>query len=155
MVKKHKCLDKKVNNKFKSEKEFFDSLTFVKPCDLRDETTLTDDAITFCKTVLGLFDGVKDFIPNQDKLALSLYRLGACEYNKAAKKFLEMKVVQVEELVTFDRNIQFPLSVFTQILNTSTKSYEWAWNLMQSTDLFKLWIDTQDKEKTTNSGLTM
>ena len=155
MAKKRKCLDNHVDGKFKNEKEFFMSLAFVKPCDLRDETTMSDDAIKFCKTILGLFDHVKDFIPNQDQLALKLYRLGACEHNKAARKFIEMKGVRVEDLITIDRNIQFPLSVFTQILNTSNQSYEFFWNLMQSTDLFKSWINAQSTEHTIDNGLTM
>ena len=132
------------------QEEFFAQLATVQPCDLRSEKTLHSDAVEFCKKIFTVFETAKDFVPNHDRLALNLYRKGACEYNKAAEKFVEMKGARVEDLLKIQGNIQFPLSAFTQILNTSDQAYQFAWMKMQS-GLLTEWLNAQ---KTVEMGLT-
>ena len=130
---------------FKNEEEFFEELKKIKPCDLRDENTKIKDAVEFCQAVLKCFDAA-GFLPDQDKLALALYRMGACEYGKAAKHLLPIKDAYLRDVLTAKNNVQFPLSVFSQILNTEPDSYEYGWAKAKDVWISN-WLNTQ-KEQT-------
>ena len=130
---------------YESELEFFEDLKDIQPCDLRDNNTRETDAVKFCKEIMECFVRSSKFTPNQDKLALLLYRLGACEYDKAAKKFLGLEPSSIGVSLNEKNNIEFPLSVFTQILNTSESSYKYGWAKAMD-GWIEDWLKTQEDE---------
>ena len=110
----------------RNEEEFFKALSEITPCDLRDSKTTIKAALVFCTQVLSYFERAT-FRPDQDKLELSLYHMGACEYKKAAEHLLPIKNAYIEDILKAKNNVQFPLVVFSQILNTEPDSYEYGW----------------------------
>jgi len=134
---------------YATEEEFFEELKKIKPCDLRDDETKLRDAVEFCKQIMTAFIKAENIYPNQDRLALILYRLGACEYKKASKKFLSDKA-SLGELLKSQNNIGFPLSAFTQILNAKPGSYECGWSKIteggQECSWAAEWVSAQEKE---------
>lgn len=116
---------------FHSEEEVFEALKKIKPCDLTSNKTSVEDAVRFCKEVMTVLLKCEDLCPNHRKMEEALTALGACRYDDANKKF-KTDAEKLSEVLTKKDNIEFPLSVLTQIIGSSYNSYKFG--LQRATD---------------------
>lgn len=139
---------------FENEQEMFTVMKYLKHCNLASEKTELSDAVEFCKTIFECFLRAEHFTPNHEKLELSLYRLGACKYNDAANKFIANGDASIGELLSSVDDIGFPLSAFSQILDTSDSDYRLGWSKLmdggKDNSWVSEWLNTQyNKERAT------
>ena len=135
---------------FKDEEELFEALGEVEPCDLRDEKTTTEDAVKFCKGVMTCLARAENLVPNKDRLAAALYRLGACEYKKAPAKFLVIENATVGMTLEAKNNIQFPLSAFSQLLSAKQSTFIVGWEKVVEGGKYSwanTWLESQQQKE--------
>jgi len=126
-------------NKFKSEEEFFAELDKVKKCNLQSSETSLPEAFAFCEKILDCITRMP-YCPDHDRLALALYRKGACNHNDAAKIFIP-KDLPMEDMTKLTNNIQVPLAFFTHILTPDHNDYKYSWD--RGCALAEVWLETQ------------
>ncbi len=118
--------------KIETEEDIFKALKQIKPCDLTDENTTIEDAVEFCKDIMMVFVEAAELDlppPNQLRLVDTLKQLGACTYDNAAGQFkTDGKTLQIKA----PNNVEFPLSFFSQIIGTTSRSYRYGY--LKATD---------------------
>ena len=112
---------------FHSKEEAFEALSAIKPCDLTSNETKLEDAVNFCKEVMTVLIKCEDLRLDHKELETALTNLGACTIDNASKKF-RTNARTIGDILTKKNNIEFPLSVFTQIIGTSDESYRYGFS---------------------------
>lgn len=85
-----------------------------------------------------------------------LKTLGCCKYKDAADKFAVSYNVSdnIDKMIKSENNIEYPLFVFSQLLDVDKKSFVGNLRRMtmtgESKSLCGKWLETQEKAKTKN-----
>ena len=115
---------------YKSFDEALLDLTSIDPCDLTSKQTSQQEAVAFCKKVMTILLRCEklSFKDKQiQELSETLKTLGATTYENANEKFIADKK-KFGEAVLSKGDIQFPLSVFTNIIDNNPESFRYGFS---------------------------
>ena len=128
---------------YHSLNEALNALKEVKPVDLRNGTTSIEEAVTFCQEVLLILQKSSDLslTPEQQKqYSEALKAIGCVNYNDAHKSYKTATKNNIGALLQEENNIEFPLSAFTQLIDTTPDSFEYGMSKLTDGDLQYSWI---------------
>ena len=132
---------------YSSQEELFNDLKKIEYCDLRSDKTAVKDAVKFCVNVMRCFAMAEYIVPNQEKLQVALYKLGACEYNRANPKFLPIEDSRIVNVLDKKDNIQFPLGAMNQVFGSSSYNFSANWERIVEggkDSWAQIWLTAQD-----------
>lgn len=118
--------------------------------DLTSNKTEIKQAVNFCKKVFAIIMGCKHFdFTDEDitKMSNTLKEIGCVKHNDAASKFISNNHNSLSDVIELPNNIEFPLSLFSQLIDTNSNSFTFAISLATDGDemsWINSWIDAQD-----------
>lgn len=127
---------------FHSVDEALLALSDVEPCYLFHFNTTHEDAIRFCKEIMDIIQRCQDlhFEPEQQKEFSSMLTiLGASGNDKLAEKFISGET-SIGALMNTKNNIEFPASVFDQLIDADINKFNFNLSLVTDGGLKNSWI---------------
>ena len=143
---------------FHSVDEALLALSDVKPCLLSSPNTSHADAMRFCKEVMEIILKCEDLHFNSEQqaaLSATLLLLGARKSEQLNDKFRTSEG-NIGTLMNSKNNIQFPVAVFDQLIETKESTFNFGLSKVTEGGLKNSWIGQwleaqKEKEKTLNN----
>jgi hypothetical protein len=156
----------KIEEKERKEFEFgttteaIDTLKKVKEIpSLKTDKASFKEAVDFCKDVTLVIAkmGQLHFSNDEQKeISELLKQKGACKTKELNKKFIGVKgKPTIGELIDLPNNIQFPVCLFDQLIDTKPDTFDFGLSYMNGgckKSWVCEWLNAQDKSKNTDSG---
>ena len=143
---------KHIKPQFDNVDEALIALSQIEPANLCSEKTPHYQAVTLCKKVMKVIEKCKHLTFSTQDMAdfqTFLKALGCTTQDKAAKKFSPISNADLDTLISKRDNIQFPLTVFTGLIDCPQPNFNAVLNQAETTNksFACQWLDAQEKTK--------